>query len=235
MQTIGSRVSRRTLKYSWLAALVPIGAVSALLIAQSPAGAAVAPVGLGTATSFAVLAGSAVTNTGPTILNGDLGVSPGTAITGFPPGIVNGTIYDDDGVAAGAQSDLTTAYNDAAGRTPAASLGGFIGAGQTLLPGVYKASSSLDVGGSLVLERTAIRVRCHLPGWLHPGHRLIEPRDPGRWGASLQRVLASRQFSHAGDWVHLRRHDPRLDIDHGDNWRYGPGPGAGPQWCGDSR
>src|SRR5450631_1886783 len=152
MRTISSRAPHRILKYSWLAALVPIGAISALLIAQSPAGAAVAPVGLGTATSFAVLAGSTVTNTGPTILNGDLGVSPGTAITGFPPGIVNGAVHDDDGVAAGAQSDLTTAYNDAAGRTPAASLGGFIGAGQTLLPGVYKASSSLDVGGSLVLD-----------------------------------------------------------------------------------
>jgi type VI secretion system secreted protein VgrG len=112
----------------------------------------VAPVGLGTAASFAVLAGSTVTNTGATILNGDLGVSPGTAITGFPPGIVNGTTHDDDGVAAGAQSDLTTAYNDAAGRTPATSVGGFIGAGQTLLPGVYNASSSLDVGGSLTLD-----------------------------------------------------------------------------------
>jgi hypothetical protein len=112
----------------------------------------VAPVNLGTAASFAVLAGSTATNTGATILNGDLGVSPGTAITGFPPGIVNGTIHDDDGVAAGAQSDLTTAYNDAAGRTPAASVGGFIGAGQTLLPGVYNASSSLEVGGSLTLN-----------------------------------------------------------------------------------
>ena len=153
MGIIGSRAPRGTVKYSWLAAvLVPIGAVSVLFLAQAPAGAAVAPVGLGTASSFAVLAGSAVTNTGPTVLNGDLGVSPGTAITGFPPGIVNGATHDDDGVAAGAQSDLTTAYNDAAGRTPAASLPGFIGAGQTLLPGVYKATSSLDVGGSLILD-----------------------------------------------------------------------------------
>ena len=93
-----------------------------------------------------------MTNTGPTILNGDLGVSPGTAITGFPPGIVNGATHGGDAAAAGAQSDLTTAYNDAAGRTPAASVGGFIGAGQTLLPGVYNASSSLDVGGSLTLD-----------------------------------------------------------------------------------
>lgn len=153
MRIIGDRAPRRTVKYSWLAApLVPLGVVAAVLFAQSAAGAAVAPVGLGTAGSFAVLAGSAVTNTGPTILNGDLGVSPGTAITGFPPGIVNGTVHDDDGVAAGAQSDLTTAYNDAAGRTPTASVGAFIGAGQTLLPGVYKASSSLEVGGSLILD-----------------------------------------------------------------------------------
>ncbi len=153
MRIIGSRASHGAVRYAWpVAVLVPIGAVSVFLLAQAPAGAAVAPVGLGTAGSFAVLAGSTVTNTGPTILNGDLGVSPGTAITGFPPGIVNGATHDDDGVAAGAQSDLTTAYNDAAGRTPAASLGGFIGAGQTLLPGVYKATSSLDVGGSLILD-----------------------------------------------------------------------------------
>jgi hypothetical protein len=80
-------------------------------------------------------------------------VSPGTAVTGFPPGTVsNGTIHSADGVAAGAQSDLTTAYNDAAGRSPTANVPGFIGAGQTLDPGVYKASSSLDVGGSLTLD-----------------------------------------------------------------------------------
>src|ERR1700749_3018065 len=112
-----------------------------------------APVGLGTADSFAVLAGTTVTNTGPSLISGDLGVSPGSAVTGFPPGIVtNGSVHAADGVAGGAQSDLTTAYNDAAGRSPTANVPAFIGAGQSLAPGVYKASSSLEVGGSLTLN-----------------------------------------------------------------------------------
>src|SRR5208283_2840370 len=66
---------------------------------------------LGSACSFAVLGASAVTNTGNTVLDGDLGVYPGTSITGFPPGIVNGTIYNDNGVAMRAQADALTAYN----------------------------------------------------------------------------------------------------------------------------
>ena len=124
-----------------------------MFIASQPAVAATAPVGLGTAGTFAVLAGTTVTNTGPSSISGDLGVSPGTAVTGFPPGIVfNGTIHRADGVAQNAQSDLTTAYNDAAGRSPTANVPAFIGAGQTLAPGVYKASSSLEVGGSLTLD-----------------------------------------------------------------------------------
>src|SRR6202023_1982274 len=76
----------------------------------------------------------------------------GSAVTGFPPGIVNGTEHVADGVAAGAQADLTTAYNDAAGRSASALVPAFIGAGQTLAPGVYKASSSLEVGGALTLN-----------------------------------------------------------------------------------
>jgi Ice-binding-like len=154
MTDIGSRAARRRLSYAWLA-VVPAAAAGAiaLVIASQPALAQPAPVGLGTAASFAVLAGTTVTNTGPSTISGDLGVSPGTAVTGFPPGTVsNGTIHSADGVAAGAQSDLTTAYNDAAGRSPTANVPGFIGAGQTLAPGVYKASSSLDVGGSLTLD-----------------------------------------------------------------------------------
>jgi cell division septation protein DedD len=154
MTDIGSRAPRRRRGYAWLA-VVPVAAAGAiaLFIASQPALAETAPVGLGTAGSFAVLAGTTVTNTGPSTISGNLGVSPGTAVTGFPPGIVsNGTIHSADGVASGAQSDLTTGYNDAAGRSPTANVPAFIGAGQTLAPGVYKASSSLDVGGSLTLD-----------------------------------------------------------------------------------
>src|SRR3984957_12800464 len=154
MTDIGSRPRRRRPGSAWLAlrTVAAAGAI-AMFIASQPAVAATAPVGLGTAGSFAVLAGTTVTNTGPSSISGDLGVSPGTAVTGFPPGIVsNGTIHRADGVAGGAQSDLTTAYNDAAGRSPTANVPAFIGAGQTLAPGVYKASSSLDVGGSLTLN-----------------------------------------------------------------------------------
>jgi hypothetical protein len=153
MVNLSSHAPRRTVGYSFLAACLVLGTAIAVIIAtQSVAGAAVATVNLGTAGSFGVLAGSTVTNTGATIVNGDLGVSPGTAITGFPPGIVNGAVHDADGVALGAQSDLTTAYNDAAGRSPSGSVGPFIGAGQTLAPGVYNATTSLDVGGALTLN-----------------------------------------------------------------------------------
>jgi Ice-binding-like len=108
-------------------------------------------VGLGTADSFSVLAGSTVTNTGPTVINGDLGLSPGTAVTGFPPGIVNGTIHATDAVALQAQNDLTTAYNDAAGRPSSATVSGDL-AGRTLSPGVYSSASSLGLSGDLTLD-----------------------------------------------------------------------------------
>jgi len=71
---------------------------------------------LGTAASFAVLGGRTVTNTGPTIITGDLGVWPGSAITGFPPGSVNGTTHAADAVALQAQSEVTTAYDNVAGQ-----------------------------------------------------------------------------------------------------------------------
>lgn len=72
-------------------------------------------INLGTADPFAVLAGSTVTNTGPTVINGNLGLWPGTSITGFPPGIVNGAIHDTDAVAMQAQAALTAAFDVAAG------------------------------------------------------------------------------------------------------------------------
>jgi type VI secretion system secreted protein VgrG len=108
---------------------------------------------LGTASSFAALAGSTVTNTGSTVLSGDLGVWPGTAITGFPPGIVtNGATHAGDVVAQQAQSDVTTAYDVLAGEAVTQDLTGQDLGGMTLLPGVYHFSSSAFLTGPLTLN-----------------------------------------------------------------------------------
>ncbi len=131
-----------------LALTVAMAAIAA--VGVGPAAAATAPVGLGTAGSFAVLAGSTVTNTGPSVINGDLGVSPGTSITGFPPGLVNGTQHSTDAVALQAQKDLTIAYNDAAGRAPTATVTADLG-GQTLVAGVYT-GTTLSLTGTLTLD-----------------------------------------------------------------------------------
>lgn len=101
---------------------------------------------------FSVLAGTTVTNTGPTVLSGDLGLSPGTSVTGFPPGIVLGTQHITDAQAAQAQIELTAAYLDLEGRSGATIVAGNIG-GQTLSAGLYKSTSSLAVSsGELTLD-----------------------------------------------------------------------------------
>jgi len=111
-------------------------------------------VSLAGASDFAILAGSAVTSTGATAVTGDLGLSPGTSIGGFPPGILTGTQHINDATANQAKLDLTTAYNDAIGRTSTdiVTLSGNIG-GLTLTPGLYKTTSSLAVSsGDLTLD-----------------------------------------------------------------------------------
>jgi hypothetical protein len=113
-------------------------------------GPAVVP--LGTTSGFTVLAGTTVTNTNATRVTGNLGVSPGSAVTGFPPGTVSGTIHAADAPAAQAQVDLTAAYNNAAGRTTGAkSVSGDL-TGLTLVPGLYKSTSSLALSGTLTLN-----------------------------------------------------------------------------------
>jgi hypothetical protein len=126
--------------------------------------AAQLPVTLNSDVGFAVLASSSVTNTGATVVNGNVGVSPGTSVSGFLPGRVAGGwgIYNaTPGAAATAQSDLTTAYNDAAGRTAVPSavgnVAGDIG-GQTLTPGLYNSTSSLGISGTLTLNGSATSV-----------------------------------------------------------------------------
>lgn len=114
------------------------------------------PIDLGGATAFGVLGSSAVTNTGPSVVKGDVGVSPGISITGFPPGSFTGTLHQTDAVAAQAQSDLTTAFNAAAGLTPISSGLGDL-KGLTLTPGVYS-GGALSLSGSLTLDGSATSV-----------------------------------------------------------------------------
>ncbi len=123
-----------------------------LLLVSAGRSFAIPPVNLGTASNFAILAGSAVSNTGSSLINGDLGISPLTAVSGFPPGTLNGVQYIADGVALQAQNDLTTAYNDAAGRVPVTTVATELG-GTTLPPGVYNsASGTFGITGTLTLD-----------------------------------------------------------------------------------
>jgi hypothetical protein len=124
-------------------------------LALAASSRAATSVGLGTADSFAVLAGAGVTNTGPSVINGDLGTSPTPAVTGFggaPNGTVNGAIHQADALAGQAQADLTTAYDNAAGQGPVNTLATELG-GQTLTPGVYDSESgTFGITGALTLN-----------------------------------------------------------------------------------
>ena len=125
---------------------------SALVMLLVASASASAQVDLGTAQEFGVLGASTVTSTGPTVVTGDLGVSPGTAITGFPPGLVSGTIHLDDAVAIQAQVDANTAFNHISGLASDVDLTGQDLGGLTLVPGVYTFSSSAQLTGDLTLD-----------------------------------------------------------------------------------
>lgn len=152
---------KRLISFANAAGLIGLVFLVAFSLAgAAPLSIATAP-GLGVAESFAVLGASTVTNTGNSTLRGDLGLSPGTVVSGFPPGIivVPGVSHVTDAVAAQAQSDATTAYNNLASQ--ACDFGPFGPtdlAGQTLLPGVYCYSSSLENTGTLTLNGLATDV-----------------------------------------------------------------------------
>jgi len=103
---------------------------------------------LGCAAPFAILAGSTITNTGPSIVTGNVGLSPGSALVGFPPGTIIGTQEITTPTAAAAKLCLTTAFNDGQSRSlNAISLPGQLG-GLTLAPGLYSNSSTSGISGT---------------------------------------------------------------------------------------
>jgi uncharacterized repeat protein (TIGR01451 family) len=119
----------------------------------TPSTSAAPVVILGSTTAqFAVLGGTTVTNTGSTVVTGDLGVSPGAAVVGFPPGVVNGTIHAADAVALQAQNELTTAYNTLDLMPSTTDLTGQDLGGLTLQPGVYSYDTSGQLTGNVTFD-----------------------------------------------------------------------------------
>lgn len=106
---------------------------------------------LGTAATYGILAGTAITCITQGTINGDVGVSPGSAITGFPTCIITDERHAADAVAATAQVDLTAAYNVLVGLTCNTTITANLG-GTTLAPGVHCSATSVGVTGTVTLD-----------------------------------------------------------------------------------
>ncbi|MFZ3137449.1 MAG: ice-binding family protein, partial [Thermodesulfovibrionales bacterium] len=155
-----NKQSFSTNKMKFFIALLLIILVQFIFISPPKAYAATSP-DLGAAGSFSVLGGETVTNTGPSTIAGDLGVSPGSAVTGFPPGIVTPpyTIHIADGSAAAAKAAFATAFDDLDQTCDTNWTGtGLVDlVGKNLVPGVYCADA-FSLTGTLTLSGTADEV-----------------------------------------------------------------------------
>jgi type VI secretion system secreted protein VgrG len=107
---------------------------------------------LGTETNFTVLAGTQVTSSGNTVINGAVGVSPGSTISGFPPGEINGSTHLNNTTAQNAKADLVSAYANLQGQSATANFSGQNLGGKSLQPGVYNYNGAATLDGVLVLD-----------------------------------------------------------------------------------
>lgn len=124
---------------------------------NTSAGAPAGTPAFGSARTYGILAASAISNTGNTVVSGNLGLTPGSSITGFPPGTFTGVENVDNPAAVAAKASAQTAYTDLQSRsatTIATELGG-----QTLAAGVYHAASgTFTLNGTLTLTGSATDV-----------------------------------------------------------------------------
>jgi hypothetical protein len=139
---------------SWLAGVLTVLIATGVVVATPRTASAATQVDLGAAEDFAVLGGAGVTNTGPTVVTGDLGTSPIASVTGFyPPGVVVGTIHPGDAVAAQAQIARAAAYTDASTQGPATGVPSQLG-GTIKYPGIYAPNNAagFNITGELTLD-----------------------------------------------------------------------------------
>jgi hypothetical protein len=154
LTTIRTSTLRKTAARRLAPALTLFCLTNVLIAATGLPSASAATIGvpLGTAANFAVLAGSTVTNTGPTTITGSLGLNSGTSVTGFGPGVVRGTIHASDAAALRGKSDLAAAYDNAASRPVTAVVPVELG-GTTRTPGVYQSpAGTFGITGTLTLN-----------------------------------------------------------------------------------
>ena len=155
------------------------------------------------ASSFAVLAGSGITNTGPTTLNGDLGSFPTTSIWGTGTMTVTGVNHGGDAVTQQAKNDLVTAYNAVASEGPTIPITGDLG-GLSLTAGVYNSSSSIGLTGALTLDAQGNPNAVFV---FQGGSTLTTATGADRArerGSGVQRVLADRELGDARHRFELR-------------------------------
>lgn len=147
---------RRSLRVARISVLAVSAAVASLLLLPAANALGATQPSMGTAANAAILAGSTITNTGATVVTGNVSLSPGSAITGFPPGVVTGATNVDNATAIQEKKDLTTAYNDAQSAPSTSSLTGKDLGGMTLTPGVYTFASSAALTGALTLSGNGV-------------------------------------------------------------------------------